>query len=262
MKHIDWEGYAFFGCLVVIPAIIVGVSSFYLFPDMRWMSTGLLLVTVIIGFLVHRRTSEPVAWLRQVGIVLAAVLGITMGCNLISHVGYTRDLSASNASRTQHLEDETRELAALQTKTQLQKELTEAETKRMGELRRVLIQTPFKQRESLLSKLAVGTPTTAPTAQPSKPDEPKIPTTPPLTPDQVREEWQPLLLKLLILDVAVSLLCGIVAAYYRQWDGNGNGIPEWIEQVARTMTREQFAGHYQSEFNAYGNALTFADPKA
>lgn len=257
MKNLDWESFAFFAALVLMPALIVGVSSYYLFPDMRWMSTGLLLIAVIVAGLVHRRTSEPVPWLRQLGIILAAVMCFTMGSNLISHVGYTRDLSAASASRIQRQEDETRELSALETKAKIQRDLTEAETKRIGELRRMLVQTPIKQRETLLSKLAGNVPlplSTPPTTQ----RQAQLAT---MTPDQVRDEWQPWLLKLLILDVIVSLVCGTVAGYARNWDGDGNGIPEWIEQVARNRTEEQFAQHWPNEYATYGQVLKFASPK-
>jgi hypothetical protein len=256
-RKLDLKGIGFFLAIVFLPAIAVFVSAWHLFPEMRWM-TGLLLgITVGVALLIHWMTSEPVSWLRQLGILIGLVLCVTHAADLIAHVAYGRDISAATASKTERNADADKALAMERERAAIQKDLAAVETARIDAARRALVQTPMKDRGGLANRLLV--PATAPIVTASA-----TPTPSPgasgqqMTPEQVREYWQPVLLGLLVAGVGVSLIGGSAVYWARHWDGNGDNVPDWIEAVAKRHNESDFARGWPDEYKRYGSALAFA----
>lgn len=262
---LDWKSHLFFVFLVLIPAIIIGISTAHLFPDMMWMTVLLMIVIVGVAFITHRYADEPVPWVAQLGIIAAFILGIFLYLSLVAHIGYTRELSASKSSVAERHVEEDRALAREKERVQMQSQLADAESKRLEATRRTLVQVPVKQRPGLLSRLGMtGPPAPAATPEPSQTPAAQSPTDPVAiqTPEQVRASWSGWLMLFLILDCGAAIVGGSIVWGARAWDANGNGLPDFIEEIAHNTSELEFARQRPKDYAKYGSKLKFAGGKA
>ena len=120
----------------------------------------------------------------------------------------------------------------------------------------------MRDRGGLANRLLV--PATVNPAQPvasATPTPGGLPPAPAMTPEQVREWWQPVLLGLLIAGVAVSLLGGGAVYWARHWDSDGDGVPQWIQEIAKRNSELDFARGWPAEYARFRSALAFAPGK-
>lgn len=224
MKRINWQLWGLFAVAVVLPSAIIGLSNYEIFPDVRLKMNLLLAMTVGAALIMASLADENAPSLRQMGIVLEVFLAFALYAGVVCHMGYARDLSASKQSRT--------ELDALEEKQAArQKELSAAEVERLRALRSVLVQTPLSERGRLIPKTTpekAATPNQTQTAAAI------------LTPEKVREDWNPYLLYSLMIEAFLAIVAATAVFGMRYWDSNGNGVPEWIEQLPEQEVRRRF----------------------
>lgn len=258
-QKLDWKSGGFFLFIVLLPACVVGISNYAIFPELRWQNGVLLAITVGVAFLTHSMASEPVLWLRQLGVAVCIVLGIILCCNTVAHLSYARELNAGRDSQQERNAEEDLTLAREKERAAIQAQLAEAEARRLDAARKVLVQTPAQERASLLSRLNLKA---APITTPPAPT-PKAATVPEhfATPEQVRQSWSGTILFLLVLDCVVSIVGGSVVWGARRLDGDNNGVPDFIQDIARNATELEFARARPADYARYGKSLTFASGK-
>src|SRR5262245_28436366 len=202
-----WRKLLLFTFIVILPAVVVGVSNFKAFPESSFLATIMLLTTVGVAGLFtwksNHATPKIVRYCIIADIIICALLCVNVGCHWI----FSRELSGAKQSTIERHAEEDREekrktadaerqLALKKAEAELAKadaaraastaKAIAAETRRLAQLPR------WMRRDS--------TPVSAPTARP-EPTAAETPapaveaaaTTaavkPKVTEEQVRESW-------------------------------------------------------------------------
>jgi hypothetical protein len=262
-REIDWTGVGWFVMLILVPCLIVMGSAWHLWPHMRFMTTGLLLLTLGIAALVYAATCEPDAWLKQIGIAIGFALTIVHAGDLILHVAYSREIDAAMASHNERVVEDARQLEIEKQRNQMRIDATKAEQARMETARKALVQVPVYLKGEASSKLLLSVPSTQPQSLPSATPTLLPGETPPVieTAEQIRSRYQTYMWWALILGVLVALGGGAVVHHARQLDRDGNGIPDWVQRVAKRYAESEFAKGWPKYYEMYGPALQFAPGK-
>ena len=255
-KEINWDIWVAFLIAVAIPAGIIASSNFDIFPGMRGKMFALLAITVGASLYTAFKADEPDKSLRQAGIIIHCALGFVLYLNVVSHMTFNRELISSEQSRQEQHVEEDRDLARAKELTALEIARQKAESERLAQVSRVLVQTPNKQKGTLAQRLFSSTPNPSqPAATAPTPPPVSTPATVALTPQEVRDWWNPVLMWLLMIEAGLSILGISAITWVRNWDSNGDGVPEWLNRIARQFTREEFAGVYPKYFAKYGPTL-------
>jgi hypothetical protein len=241
-----WRKIILFTFAVLLPAVIVGVSNFAVFPDSSLAATLMLVVTVGIAGVFTYFSGDATAKVRRYCILADVAICAILCVNLGGHWILAREVSAARQGVEERHAEEDRELQREKAKTELEiaRKQAEAELARQNAVlqnaeRRRLAQLPIEQRRSALSPQAPKPePTkTATTVQPMS----LVPSgavaavavpviTPRLTPEQVRQSWWWFLTALAIAECAASVLAGTILAGVWEWDRNHDGIPDHLQQ--------------------------------
>lgn len=252
VKGINLKGWIIFVIAVLIPAGVVGFSNKEIFPGMWEIMTALLVITVGAAALTHDMADEPDTTLRQFGLVAVVALGAVLYLNCISHVTYRREIEASGQGVQELHAEQDRQNKLAEDAARRQVELANAEKARLDAQRRVLVQLPTSQRRNV--PLTSALPSTNP-AQPEPAPQILEASAPKETPAQIRDKWNPRLLWLLVIETGMAILGLLVLFAVRHWDGDENGVPDWLQRVAAQMSRLEFAQSYPKDFAKYGPKL-------
>lgn len=255
-KKFNWKGWLVFAVAVLVPAWIVYDSNNKVFPEMWEVMTGLLLVTVGASALTHDLADEPDSRLRQFGLVFIILLGFVLYWNVVNHVSYGRELLASEKGIAERDTERKKADDFAEREKQRRLELARAEESVLKAQRNVLVQLPTSERRlPLRSPVSAATPAPAPSPASLVSPVTAPNTGPALEPAQVRDKWNPVLLRWLIIETGIAIVGLLVLFAVRHWDGDGNGVPDWLQRVAAQMERLEFAKTYPKEFAKYGPVL-------
>jgi len=232
----DWLHWTIFVVLVVIPTVLVGYSSWELFPTALFICGLMLAGYFVSATIMHHLGHEQDAFLRQFSLIATIVLGVTGWLNVAVHAGLARNLSAASISRNERNEDADKDVERQLKLAAAYKEAAEAERRRLVQLE------PGKRRSNLPS---LSLPATAADKAAVKMK----------APDQVREEAMPRITILGSLDVGLAFLALCVVLIRRNWDGDGNGVADWKEKMSADELKQRFPHDYAK---LYGQD----DPKA
>src|SRR6266511_3345540 len=104
-----WRKLLLFTFIVILPAIVVGVSNFKAFPDSSFLATVMLLTTVGVAGLFtwksNHATPKIVRYCIIADIIICALLCVNVGCHWI----FSRELSGAKQSTVERHSEEDRE---------------------------------------------------------------------------------------------------------------------------------------------------------
>ena len=250
-----------FCIIVLLPAVVVGISNFHVFPDSSWAATIMLVVTVGAAAVFTWQSSDATPRIARYCICADFVIAaIPLCANLAAHWILAREVSAAKQGvverHTEEDRDDRRAKERVERELEIKKaeaELAAANVRLQNAERRRLAQLPRSERRSSI---------TAPKPEPTKTAQTPAPivapmtllpgaavmsasitSTPRLTPEQVRESWWWTLTALAIAEVAASVLAGAILAGIWEWDRNRDGIPDHLQQPAR----QQAAFHQMAQ---------------
>ncbi len=228
--------------IVVLPAVVIGVSNLKVFPDSIWAATIMLIVTVGVAAVFTYQSGNATRKIARYCILADIGICVILSTNLAGHWLLDREITASEKGVVERHTEEDRESKrqAEQTDQRLkiaaaEKEVLTAQAKAAYAERRRLAELPVSERRSILS---------APTAEakPSATIKPlgiasmvaatSAPLAPKLTPEQVRAKWWAFLTALAIAECAASVVAGSVLAGIWEWDRNHDGIADHLQGKA------------------------------
>jgi len=218
-----WRKSIIYVFTVLLPALMVGISNFHVFPDASLLATLMLVVTAGVAGVFTYFSGDATAKVRRYCILADVAICAILCVNLGGHWILAREVSAARQGVEERHAEEEREERRREAEAQRQLRLKEAEaelvrdqTKVIREERRRLAQLPPGERRSVLKTPpkveAAAAPATAATIQPLSLAPVETPKTlaPRMTPDEVREKWWWFLTALAIAECAASVLAGVV----------------------------------------------------
>jgi len=255
-----------FTFVVLIPAIVVGISNLHVFPDSSLSATLMLIVTVGVAAIFTWQSGNATNRIARYCIVADIIICVILCINLGGHWLLAREISAAKQGVEERHAEEDRELQRKKAETELEIARKEADAdlkKADADLqlasaraadaeRKRLAKLPIWQRRERLAPRAPLSPQAAkaeaaviPSPEPSATPEVKAALAPKLTPEQVREKWWWFLTALAFAECFASILAGAVLAGVWEWDRDHDGIPDRTQrQIDQTVSpiRLQMAG--------------------
>lgn len=228
MNH-GWKKLILFTFIVLLPAVVVGISNFGVFPDSAIAATLMLLVTVGVAAIFTWQSGNATPKVGRYCIIADIVICLILCFNLGAHWLLSREVSAARQGvEEKHIEeDREEERKAAESERQLAQK--KADMDLLNADRRRLMQLPPSERRSSIPK---ADPTKAPRVQPlsllgaapiMKGSRP--------TPDQVRDSWWWRLTALAFAEVFASVLAGAILAGIWEWDRNHDGIDDRLQRA-------------------------------
>ena len=232
-----------FTLIVVLPAVVIGVSNFKVFPDSIWAATIMLGVTVGVAAVFTYHSGNATPKIARYCILANIALCVILSTNLGGHWLLDREITAAQKGVTERHAEEDRESKrqADQTDQRLkiaeaERELLTAQARAANAERRRLAELPRSERRSVFSApstevkpsatikpLGIAA-TVAAANTPAKALR--------LTPEQVREKWWAFLTALAIAECAASVIAGSVLKGVWEWDRNHDGIADHLQGKA------------------------------
>ncbi len=230
---------------VLLPALMVGISNFHVFPDASLIATLMLVVTVGVAGVFTYFSGDATSKVRRYCIIADVGICAILCVNLGGHWILAREVSAARQGVEERHAEEEREERRREAEAARQLRLKEAEAalvrdqaKVIREERRRLATLPPEERRSVLKAPpkveAAATPAAVATIQPLNLAPVETPKTlaPRMTPDEVREKWWWFLTALAIAECAASVLAGVALSGVWEWDRNQDGIPRRLQNGA------------------------------
>ncbi len=222
--------------IVVLPAVVIGVSNLKVFPDSIWAATIMLIVTVGVAAVFTYHSGSATRRIARYCILADIGICIILSVNLGGHWLLDREITGAQKGLVERHAEEDRESKrqAEQTDQRLkiaeaEKQVLAAQAKAAYAERQRLAELPVRERRSVLS---------APTVEP-KPSATMKPLGiatmtaaapgPKLTPEQVRTKWWAFLTALAIAECAASVIAGSVLTAIWEWDRNRDGIADHLQ---------------------------------
>lgn len=229
-----------FVLIVVVPAIIIGISNFFVFPDAAWAATLMLVVAVGVTAVFAYHSGNATLRISRYCIFGTIGLAVILAVNLAGHWILSREVSAATkgvAERHTEEDRESKRLAELadnrQKVAQAEKDLADAQARAANAERRRLAQLPISERRAIIQP---SKPEPAPAIkiapmgfQPQAASVSAMPAGPRLSPEQVRNKWWWFLTALAIAECGGAILGGAVLGAVWEWDRNRNGIADHRE---------------------------------
>jgi len=233
-----------FAFVVLLPAIIVGISNLEVFPDAAWLATLMLVVTVGVAAVFTWQSGNATAKIARYCIVADFIIAAILCVNVGFHWLLAREVSAAKQGVVERHTEEDRDDRRAKERVDRELELKKAEAElaathvklQDAEARR-LARLPRSERRSTLTA-----PTSAPTVQPMSLVPPgsvaivSAPVaTPRLTPEQVRKDWWWKLTALAFAECFASVLAGAILGGIWEWDRNRDGIPDHLQRPVEVV---------------------------
>ena len=232
--------------VVLLPAVIVGVSNFTVFPDSAWAATIMLVVTVGISAVFTWQSGDATVRVARYCLCADFVIAVILGLNLAGHWILSREVSAAKQGVEERHIEEDRDLQRERAKTELEiaRKQADAELAKQNAVlqnaeRRRLAQLPIERRHSMLSAPKADStkvPLIAPMALVGPSDAKVIVAdlASGITPEQVRQRWWWRLTGLAIAEVLASVVAGGLLFGLWEWDRNHDGIPDHLQNLERS----------------------------
>lgn len=266
-RTFKWGLWFVFGTIVGIPAILTIYSSWKVFPDARFMALGLLAVTISGSAIFTFYASDMDDRSRHFSLVWKLLVAVCLCATVIVHFQVSREYSVAKGSMTERRVDEDRADKRREQVTQdlinlakAQKDLTDAhakataaqaaadraEARKLGmlpvHLRKPKEQTAPAATATNMASVTIPTPEASPS--PASVDQAATAATPKLTPEEVLLSWSWWLWMIQALDTGCVMLGLAILSVLYKWDGNRNGIPDWIERLDLEEVRRRFPQFY------------------
>jgi hypothetical protein len=239
-----WRKIILFTFIVLLPAVIVGISNFHVFPDSSLSATLMLIVTVGVAGVFTYFSSDATVRIRRYCIAADVIISAILCFNLGGHWILAREISAARQGVEEKHTEEDREDRRRNSEAERQLALKQAETDFLKQQtaainaeRRRLAQLPPEQRRSALSGGAVDPKVEAKASvtilypgEGAGPEATPVPAAR-LTPEQVREKWWWFLTALAIAECAASVLTGAILAGVWEWDRDHDGVPDHLQNL-------------------------------
>lgn len=246
-----WRKLILFSFIVLLPALIVGISNFYVFPDSALSATIMLAVTVGVSGIFTYFSGDATAQISRYCIIGDVIICLILCVNLGGHWMLAREVSAARQGvEEKHVEEdreEQRRKAEAQRNIDVAKaeaDLAKAQASAAYQERKRLAELPLAERrarsEPRSSKRTAAAPAPEAQAAVSSPSAPR------LTPDHVRARWWWFLTALAFAEVFVSVLGGAILAGIWEWDRNHDGIPDHLQQGRGVFVPTRSAGFVQA----------------
>jgi len=152
----------------LLPALMVGISNFHVFPDASLLATLMLIVTAGVAGVFTCCSGDATAKIRRYCILADVAICAILCANLGGHWILAREVSAARQGVEERHTEEDRELQREKAKTELDiarkqadAELAKQQTAQLNAERRRLAQLPVEQR-----RLAIAAPMVEPTKTP------------------------------------------------------------------------------------------------
>jgi hypothetical protein len=240
-----WRKSIIYVFTVLLPALMVGISNFHVFPDASLLATLMLIVTAGVAGVFTYFSGDATAKVRRYCILADVTICAILCVNLGGHWILAREVSAARQGVEERHAEEEREELRREAEAARQLRLKEAEAalvrdqaKVIREERRRLAQLPREERRSVLKAPpkveAAAAPAPVATIQPLSPAPVETPKTlaPRITPDEVREKWWWFLTALAIAECSASVLAGVVLSGVWEWDRNHDRVPDHLQNGA------------------------------
>lgn len=241
-KKLGWGKLAIYFFTVLLPAIAVGISSWYVFRDSFSIAVISLIITCGVAGLFTFYSGAAMAEVRRYCIIADIAICCVLVANFCCHFIMAREISSAKESTVErHLEEDRGEqfknndaarqaqiMASSAQLAQSQAMLEKSQALKIDAAKRAGLPPP---RIAPIASLAVPASPAGSSLQgvsPAASVPSGAPTKPP-TPDDVRAAWNPWLTFLAFLDVIVSVLAGALLAAVWQWDRNGDGINDALQ---------------------------------
>lgn len=240
-KKLGWGKLAIYFFTVLLPAIAVGISSWYVFRDSFSIAAISLVITCGVAALFTYYSGAAMAEVRRYCIIADIAICLVLVGNFCCHFIMAREISAAKESTIErHFEEDRGEVfknneAARQAQLMASgAQLAESQA-RLEKSQAVKIDSA-KRAGLPLPKIAPSSSSFSLPTMPSISGTSAAPAAPKaegagkgLSPDDVRLAWNPWLTFLAFLDVIVSVLAGAILAAVWQWDRNGDGINDALQ---------------------------------
>ena len=229
-----------FGLIVLLPYTLIGISTWYVYPDGFWITLGCLAMAAGVGAVFTHYSDQATPRIRRHCIVSHFIL-LVIGCvNLGMHFGLTRELSAAKRSTAERRTDEDRRLVQSKEYTdqavrfaQAERDRLEAEGKaaqreawKVDAYRRSgyrVAPPPPKTGPQLPN--AFPTPTPEVKAAPGDQPAPLVH----LTEEMVMQKWGLALTIWAFVDAIAGILLGGLLWSRWEWDRNHDGIADGLQ---------------------------------
>lgn len=223
-----------YGFVVFLPALIVGISNFSVFPDSWWVATLMLVVTAGVAGVFTYFSGDATPKISRYCILADIAICAILCVNLGGHWILAREVSAARQGVTERHGEEDREEKRRADEAERRLAQTKADADLQDKERRRLRWLPPEQRRSVISAPKAD-PTKTATIQPlslvslGQGIEPK------LTPDQVRAKWWWFLTALAIAECAASCLAGAILTAIWEWDRNHDGVADHLQTAHKCI---------------------------
>lgn len=244
MQAYIWGKSTIFVCCVVLAAIAVGISNYFVFYDSFWMATILLIMTVGVAAVTAYYSGDATQKIRRYCIIFHLVIGIFLCINLASHFVLAREVSAAKEGVVSRHEEEDRQEVFKQAEASRRAKLM-AEQRALEDARQKALRAEAAKLNAMrrMGYRGDGIPLAPPAPAPTI-EEPKINETPivkgkgdvatPKTAEQIRREWNAWLTFWAFADVFASVIGGLILAGRWEWDRNRDGIADHLQQPILT----------------------------
>lgn len=212
---------------VLLPAVVVGISNFTVFPDSAWAATLMLAVTVGIAAIFTWQSGDATAKVSRYCIAADFVICLILCANLAGHWILAREVSAAKQGVVERHAEEERQDKRAKEAAEREIAIAKAHADASRAERARLIQLPPEQRRE---RLAPRVPKKLQQSQPEVSATPEAQVTKRLTPEEVRDSWWWYLTGLAIAEVAASVLAGAILAGIWEWDRNHDGVADHLQQ--------------------------------
>lgn len=244
-----WGKSTIFVCCVVLAAIAVGISNYYVFYDSFWMATILLIMTVGVAAVTAYYSGDATEKIRRYCIVFHLVIGVFLCINLASHFVLAREVSAALEGVESRHTEEDRQEGFKQADAERQAKLI-AEQRALEEARQRALRAEAAKLNAMRRMgyrgdgvAVLPPPAPAPTIEAPKIEVSEAPRAKreekhvtPKSPEQIRREWNAWLTFWAFADVFASVIGGLILAGRWEWDRNRDGIPDHLQHTAPPLT--------------------------
>jgi len=243
---LNWAKLAIFVFTVLLPAIAVGISNWYVFRDSFVMATILLVITVGVAAVTTYYSGAALDKIRRYCLIFDLLIGVVLCINLTSHFLLAREVSAAKeAVEDRHIEEE-RHAVLQKKKTEQAALLLERQATLLNAQRDALRMEAVRNDAARKAGVRPGSGVTLPPMPDMSDSTAEQPTDslraeldgikksreakPPSDPDAVKRAWNPWLTFWAFVDVFIAVIGGLTLASLWQWDRNNNGIPDDEEE--------------------------------
>src|SRR5262245_23624611 len=194
-----WGKSTIFVCCLLLAAVAVGISNYFVFYDSFWMATILLVMTVGVASVTAYYSGDATQKIRHYCILFHLIIGVVLCVNLASHFVLARQVSAAKEDVTDRHEEEDRQEVFKQAEAERTARLI-AEQRALEEARQKALRAEAAKLNAMrrmgyrgdgvsVSSPPLPAPTIEISAAPITKGKGKAES--PKSPEQIRREWNP-----------------------------------------------------------------------